>query len=413
MIRMNTKKKLGKLMAGALIICLGVSVTGCSTRERVEEEILERPVRRIKVEENTYSKTLKYNGEIVPEKTLRISFQVSGRIQDLYAEKEDYVQTDTLLARIDPRDYELSLESAKARLNAAQASLDQALAGARGEEIRQTELEVEKAREAADFARKQLERIQALHDSGAASTVELDQAAMEAAASQSELEQAEAELEKVLEGVRQEEIQGLQAQRDAVRAEMQHYETRLKRTSLKAETAGRISDIYYEEGEIYVEGSPFLSLRSEGWMVKISVPRHEIAEINQGGPAEVIIDKEVYEGEITSVSHHPDPLTRTFPVEIKLTENEFIAGSIARVLIPGDEMEGTMLPVSAVQSGDPDYVYTVQEGKAVMTPVEIVGLSDNQLYVRGLGIGQEVVVEGMGNLEDGEPVRIKEAGDSS
>lgn len=397
----------------AALCCVGMLMAGCAPPDVVDEEPVEKPVRVMKVEEDAFSRTLSYTGEVVPGETIQLSFQVSGRIQDLYVEKEDLITQGTLLAQIDPLDYRIGLESAQARLNAAQASLDQIVAGARAEEIRQAELELEKAREAAAFIQKQLERMEALYVAGAATQAELDEVTLEAANTQSSLEQAESELEKILAGARVEEIDALRAQRDAARAELRHYETQLNRTELKADTDGRISEIFYKGGEMYGEGTPFLALRSDKTKVQLSVSRHEIRDIHIGDSAEIRIDDEIYSSQVVTVSRNPDPLTRTFPVEISLPDAEFIAGSIARVTIHIGEASGTEIPISAVQSGDPDYVYIVEEGEAVKIPVEILGLTDDSLWVSGLSAGQMVVVEGMGNLEDGEPVRIREAGDVS
>ena len=397
----------------AALLCLGMLMAGCASPGIVEEEPVEKPVRVMEIEEEAFSRTFSYTGEVVPGETILLSFQVSGRIQDLFVDKEDLITPGMLLAQIDPLDYQIGLESAQARLNAAQASLDQMLAGARAEEIRQAELELEKAREAAAYSQKQLERMEALHDAGAATQAELDGVAVEAANSQSSLEQAESELEKILAGARVEEITALRAQRDAARAELRHYQTRLNRTELRAEKDGKVSEIFYKEGEMYGEGTPFLSLRSEETMVQLSVSRHEIRDIQVGNSAEIRIDDATYSGQVLTVSKNPDPLTRTFPVEISLPEEDFIAGSIARVTIHTGEAIGTEIPISAVQYGDPDYVYIVEEGEAVKKSVEILGLTEESLWIKGLYPGQKVVVEGMGNLEDGESVRIREAGDDS
>lgn len=55
-------------------------------------------------------------------------------------------------------------------------------------------------------------------------------------------------------------------------------------------------------------------------------------------------------------------------------------------------------------------MYRVIAGKAKSTPVEVTPLNEKKQYIvrRGLDIGETIVAEGVGLLQDGMDITIKE-----
>jgi len=57
----------------------------------------------------------RFVGRVEPLRTVDIGFQVSGQIVEIAAQEGDFVAEGDLIARLDPVDYELRVERARAR----------------------------------------------------------------------------------------------------------------------------------------------------------------------------------------------------------------------------------------------------------------------------------------------------------
>ena len=74
----------------------------------------------------------------------------------------------------------------------------------------------------------------------------------------------------------------------------------------------------------------------------------------------------------------------------------------------GAEYRIVILHIDELQ--DKVFVYRVIAGKAKSTPVEVTPLNEKKQYIvrRGLDIGETIVAEGVGLLQDGMDITIKE-----
>lgn len=84
-------------------------------------------------------------GSVVPASWAHLAFKAGGRVAHIAVEEGDQVEAGKLVARLDAADQELQVEAAEASLTLAQASLDQLLAGSRGEDIAIAEANVKSA----------------------------------------------------------------------------------------------------------------------------------------------------------------------------------------------------------------------------------------------------------------------------
>jgi len=132
--------------------------------------------------------------------------------------------------------------------------------------------------------------------------------------------------------------------------------------------------------------------------------------LRPGDEMNAVKDSNYYPGRITSVNTIVDPVTGLFEITAELDDTDDIAiGSTVKLLITSDRTENALLvPVDALYySGGDAYLYTVADGKAVMTPV-VVGLYDDSMaeILSGVDTSDEVVSTWSNNLYDGANVRI-------
>lgn len=371
-----------------------------------------RPVKVITASLEEQQGTMLMTGEVLPRETRHISFLVSGRIDELLVEKEDEVTPNSLIGKVNNLDYQRALQGARANLQATQANFDKAVAGAAREELLEMELQLKKAKESYDFADQQLSRLQSVYQAGGISLSELERTEMETAAAEASYRQAEAQYQRMVNGTRPEDVLALAGIRDAAQAEVSHYETQVERTLLYASHQGTVAELFYQQGEMYRQGTPFFTLNSPYHIVRLSASLQQLAHINPGDRVTVLYGEGSNEGVVVMVSSNPDPLTRTYRVEVELPDTPLTLGELVEVEFSTKGIFGTPLPLKAVLAGNPDYVYVIENQKAKIVPVHLQQLDGSMLWVTGLQKGQQVVVEGMHLISQGETVRVVEAGDS-
>lgn len=134
----------------------------------------------VPVERGDLVETVQVNGALEPRDSARVSFPAGARVAEVLVARGDTVAKGAVLARLETRDLELQVASAKAELDQAQQSLDQLLAGpseadlaqaaaavararanlvADGQSVRQIDIEVARARR--DAARQRLADLEA------------------------------------------------------------------------------------------------------------------------------------------------------------------------------------------------------------------------------------------------------------
>lgn len=396
--------------AAACFMLSVVMLAACSVPDE-QAETVPRPVQVMDVSLRTLPVEIQLTGEVRSQESTRISFPVSGRIRAVYVNDNDPVSSGTVLASLDSQELETAVQAAQAQVDAAQAELANAQAGPADEEIRQAALAVDSAQAASDYASLQLERIAALEAAGAASQSDVDAASMEAAMAEAGAQQAREQLARLRAGARPAEIAALSALRDAASAELRLRQIQLNRTELIAEATGIVTEVFYRQGETYAAGSPFLLLRSETIVVEAGVSRHEVGQISVGDSALINLGGRNLNGTVTEISQTPDQMTRTYPVIISLPSGHYVSGDIADIMIETGSLTGITIPMSSVLSGDPNFVYIIEDGLAVRTPVTIEGVEGVMLRVSGLEDGQKLVIRGMGDLQHREPVKVSEAGE--
>lgn len=86
---------------------------------------------------------------------------------------------------------------------------------------------------------------------------------------------------------------------------------------------------------------------------------------------------------------------------------QVLPGQFVKAQVQAGQERGWLVPQSAVNSGDQGKsVWTVQDGKATPTPVEVGGwIGTDWVVTRGLQDGQQVIVDNLIKLRPGAPVK--------
>ena len=247
---------------------------------------------------------LRVSGHVEATET-RVAPEAGGRILTLTVKEGDRVEPGQVLMTLDTRDVQLAIQRARAEQAAADAQLRLVMAGARVEDIRQAQSQVETARaEVAatrtelDAAEQDLARFEALLATNSGSRKQRDDAATRRdlardrlAQAQSRVRTAEEALAKLKAGARQEEIDAARARLAATAAQIASLEKGLADATLHSPVGGIVTEKLAEVGEVIPPRAPALVVvdLDRAW-ADVFVPEPSVPQITIGQAATVFTD---------------------------------------------------------------------------------------------------------------------------
>lgn len=151
-----------------------------------------------------------------------LSFERSGRIEELLVDEGDMVKKGDMLARLDTKslDHQISIQEAQCRQ--AKASLDEAHNGSRSEEIEQAKAAVDRLTQSYKLAKLSNDRYQKLYKSKNASEQDKDNAYYNMTQILGQLNEARAKYDLVKAGARSEIVDKAQATFDTCQSNLEY-----------------------------------------------------------------------------------------------------------------------------------------------------------------------------------------------
>lgn len=212
----------------------------------------------------------------------------------------------------------------------------------------------------------------------------------------------------------QQTVDQLKAQLDAARSQ---YDNLLENTVLRSPITGVVTARNYDPGDM-TGAQPVLTVGQLSPVVKvmINVSENDLTKLKAGQPVDVTFDAfpgETFEGKIQRIYPTVDTATRTFQVEVRITnQGERIKpGMFARVSIDLGVKENIVVPDRAVvkQTGSGNkYVYVLKGNKVSYERIELGQRLDNAYeLLSGIEDGDTVVITGQSRLADGVAVEVK------
>ena len=344
-------------MAAALLL------GACSKSAPAPEPI--RAVKVVTVGLDSIQSGSEYAGEVRARVESRLGFRVGGKIVRRQADAGQRVKVGQVLAQLDPQDFKLAADAARAQAAAAATNRDLA---------------------AADF-----KRFKELREQNFISGAELERREASLKAAQAQLEQAQAQLSG----------QGNQT----------------SYTTLVADVAGVVTAVEAESGQVVTAGTPVVRIAQDGPRdVVFAVPEDRVALIKTGSPVEVRVwsANTTVKGVVREVAASADPVTRTFVVKVSLDAKADLAlGTTVSVLPQAlDRSAGQVikLPTSAFrQDGNSSAVWVLDPNSMTvkLQPVQIATADGNEVVVAsGLQPGMRVVSAGVHVLSPGQKVTV-------
>ena len=292
------------------------------------------------------SRTTIYPGRVRALKKSILTFRVSGPLLEINVVPGQVVRKGEVLMRIDPRDYQVQVDLAQSRLDAAQANLDAMRKGVRPEDVALLRAQVEEAATSYTLAEKEFERAKILVESKTISASEFDVANRTYTLAGLALNSAKKELEKGVAGARSEDILAAEAQIRGLEATLAAAKNSLDDTTLRAPYDGVITTKLIDEHEMVTTTPTYREVLGihdiSRLKIEVFVPEREMVT-GRMAPGETVSVRftakreNVYEAHLAEIDTEPSQVGMTYKLTFILDRPGDLAilpGMVSEVSFP-------------------------------------------------------------------------------
>ena len=359
----KTPQPLGRSLAAVGALAAVLALGACSGKKETPEPI--RSVKLITVGASDVNVQGEYAAEVKARVESRLGFRVGGKILVRQAEAGQRVQAGQVLAEIDVQDYALAAQAAQAQVIGARSQRDLA---------------------AADY-----KRYEALLAQNFISAAELER--------------------------RSATLKGAQATLDQALAQAQSQSNQAAYAKLTAPTAGVITGIEAEPGQVVSAGQAVVRFAQEGPRDAVfAVPEHVVSRLKLGQKMTATLSngQQTLSGQVREIGASADPATRTFTVKLGLVKAEILPlGITLNVHAPqlaGSQSNVIKVPTSALrQEGQQSAVWVFDPASSTVSSqaVQVATADGNEVVIAsGLKAGQQIVSAGVHVLSPGQKVTV-------
>lgn len=348
------------LLATLLLAGSTLTLSACNRQEAPPAP--DRPVKLMTIGGHDVVAASEFAGEVRARVESGLGFRVPGKIVARKVETGQRVQKGQELARLDPRDFQLSDHAAGSQLIAAQAQLEN--------------------------ARSEYRRYEELNKKGYVSTTELERKRVELSAAESQHEQAASG-------------QSLE-------------QNRLADTVLRADADGVVMAVLADVGEVVGAGQPVIRLAQDGIReIEVAFPEDRTAFARKANASVTLWAQpgESWPATLRELAAAADPVTRTFRARytVKAPADALALGQSAtlRLQTPMDSKGVSRLPTTAIfgkQENTLVWVYDPASSQVKPQAVKVVSVDGNDVLVAGLASGTQIVMAGVHVLSEGQKV---------
>lgn len=244
-------------------------------------------------------------GVVESEEEIEISSQVTGIITKMSIDEGDTVKKGQTLLILDTGKIFAKMKKSEATLSEVKARLRELEAGYRAEDIEMAQSNVNRANAVYERARDDYERQNRLYKKDATTFIELENAEEKMKVAAEQLNELKANLQKLLEGVREEEIEQAKATVDSASSELKYYNTLLKDYTILSPIDGVVVERFKDADETVDIGTPILKLiNPEKLRIKAELEETDVGKVKEEQPIEVFTDAykdKVYHGKVLKV----------------------------------------------------------------------------------------------------------------
>ena len=358
-LRAAKLRTVGALLA---VLALAPALASCDDPAASAAAKPPRPVQTQRVVFAPADENREFPGVVRARYETDLGFRVAGKIVVRLVDAGDRVRIGDVVARLDPRDLQLQVESAEAELTAAMSNLAQAAA----DELRYQNLRTRGYAAVSDYERKKAAK-----------------------------DEAEGRMERA------------QRALDLARNQLAYGE-------LKADADGAITATLAEPGQVVALGQPVVRLAHRGEMeAAVALPETALGEARRGNASVRLWSgpDRRFTARLRELAPQADAATRTYAARftIENPDDSVALGMTATVVLsrPANTMVAKVPLAAILNRGAGPTVYRIDDaGLLERRPVTVSSFNEvAALITSGLEDGDEIVTLGVQMLEAGQKVR--------
>ncbi len=253
----------------AAVVLLGVGAWQVSARGNAKEEE-EKTAKAAKDKaDQKVPDGVVAEGTVVPLQYTTLGFSMGGMVREVLVKEGDAVVKDQPLARLDTRELEARLQSARAEQARAAANLRQVRAGPRAEELAVREAQLSQARTEVDRNAADTARLEKLRERGVVPEQDVERARSALERARAAQTAAEADIKLMQAGARTEAVAVAEAGVTGARAAVGQVEAALQLAEIRAPFSGTVAWTELRPGEFVAPGAPAVRVADTSrWLIK-------------------------------------------------------------------------------------------------------------------------------------------------
>jgi RND family efflux transporter MFP subunit len=316
---------------------------------------------------------------------IRVKAEREGRVSDAQGKIGDKVKKGDVIMTLDATALNNEIEEKRVQLKAAKERL---------------QLPIKEAQDVKDI-QADLARLEKQVEFGSAS--------------KADLERRKGDLLKVTTEYNMQKI-SREEQAGLYETSIKRLQTQIDGMTIKAPIDGTIVEQYVFPGDYIWIGNQTMRVVSPGRWVELTLAEEDSAYVAPGQKANIHLasypDK-TFKGTVTGLSEfsNPDNKTRTVLLNVDAPDETLVPGLTGEaVLVKSEHKDAIIIPRRALIG---NRVYVVKGGRVRIRTVTpgFLGLDQAEI-VKGIEIGDEVVLENQSELRDGDLVKTENAADA-
>ena len=411
-----------KMLAVVLLFAMIAAGGGCGAKPSAQSGEVVEPLRPVEIETaeakmQDLQPTVELVGSLMaqPEKTVDLSSQVSGIVDQVLVTEGQEVAAGAELVRLDDRTARSALDKTRAAHDEAAANLALLKRGPLPAEVEAARQEVKKAAQTAESFRAKYAALKPLKDAGEISGVKYDEAHSTLEAAQADRKGAAARLSVLEAGTRPENIAQAEAKLGAAQADLAAQQLTVDLCALRSPIAGVVMRLPVRQGMYIQPGTIVADIMDLSVLfARFKLPSAQLAQVNEGARVVVkvlALGETPQDGTIVRIRREADPQTADVEAFAAVDNAaKVLRPNLAcRILVTLPEAKNTLVvPSAAVSDKDGTPVVTViRDGKAREVPVKPgIRTADQTQILDGLSQGDLVATKGGYGLPDGCPVVV-------
>jgi RND family efflux transporter MFP subunit len=392
------------------------------SKEIVEIKVV-KPVKSIVIKKYKAIGKRSFPALIKVAKEADLAFRVGGPIKEFNGLVGQKFKKGEIIARIDPRDFEVRILRLNAALEGAKASISAMIKGARQEDVEALFAKLESSKARLHTSKKQLQRSKKLLSQSFTTQAAHDQVVEHYKLARYAYNASTQNLKKAKSGARVEDVQVAVAKIKQLNADIEAAKNALEDTKLKAPFDGILNKKYMESFETISPGRPIVSLLDFSTVeINTSIPEEMMLKRRSFSNIYAIIDAYPHikiDSKVSEIGMKTTGNNQSFPLTAVLNVHEGLdikPGMTATLFVEyglGDKIKkGYRIPVSALFADiDGNSCAWKVNSNMKVTSVKLTTgpiRGGNIAILDGLSADDRIVTAGARFLMEGQSVRLME-----